>query len=83
MITVFIADDHAIVRQGFTVRQMLWIRQRQRWHHKLAFAAHMEHLTARNQQLQARTGCQQFHQQWRCRHDLLKVVQHEQPVLLT
>ncbi len=43
----------------------------------------MEHLTARHQQLQARTGGQQFHEQWRCRHDLLKVVQHEQPVLLT
>ena len=44
---------------------------------------HMEHLTARHQQFQARTGGQQLHQEWRCHDHLLEVVEHEQPVALT
>ncbi len=61
---------------------MLRIRHGQRQDSERAFAAHMEDFTTRHQQLQVRTGGQQIHQQRSGYHDLLKVVEHEQQVLL-
>src|SRR6266700_4734414 len=71
-----------IVRERLVVGKVLWIRQSQRLDDKLAFSPHMQHLAARHQQLEVRTGGEQVHQSRRCRHHLLEIVQHEHQVLL-
>src|SRR6266700_3178478 len=72
----------AIVSERLLVGQVLWIRQSQRLDDKLAFSPHTQYLPARHQQLQVRTGREQFQQARCCGDHGLEVVQHEQPLLL-
>src|SRR6266550_7133320 len=52
----------AIVSECFVIGQVLWIRQSQRLDDKLAFSPDTQHLPARHEQLQVRTGSQQVQQ---------------------
>ena len=80
--TVDEEGDGRVLAEGVQRRQVGGVGERQRRHRILLLTIQVQHDPACHEDLQARCGFEQVGNQRRSRDDLLKVIQHEQPLLL-
>ena len=71
-----------ILPQVFQLGKVGQVRQDQRWNGEKVFARHVQHGTTGHQQLEPGTGGQQIYELGSRTHDLFKVVQQQQQLLL-
>ena len=74
--------DRCILGKGFLLRKLFEVWQCQWWHRKLVFALDVQPGAARYQEFEPGAGGQEGGQLRGCWQDLLKVVEHEQQVLV-